>query len=316
MADKTGERRALAPQVEFEYVRCPVCDHDESSIRYSFADAHGAYGLVRCNACGHEFLNSRPTRGSIGIYYSAEAYQPFLSSSHRKSMADRVYAIVRKFSVRWKRRQIERQQKRGSVLDLGCGTGEFLAEMQRSGWKATGLEPSLEAVKHGREVLGLDIIHAHVDESPLLDQQFDVITMWHALEHVHRLHPALRWIYDTLKPDGRVYVAVPNMSGFDGRFYGKHWVALDPPRHLHHFSYHSMARLIEQHGFKIHSTRQIPLDTLFNVGMSEATLMKSRSFLYWPWVLIRAGLVTLVSLVQGTRPGRSSTVLYEIRKGR
>jgi hypothetical protein len=75
-----------------------------------------------------------------------------------------------------------------------------------------------------------------------------------------------------------------------------------------------MERLMEQHGFNVYSMRQIPLDTLFNVGMSEAALMKSRPILYWPWILIRAGFITLVSLMRGTRPGRSSTVLYEIRK--
>lgn len=316
MADKIEERRALAPQVEFEYVRCPVCDHDESSIRYSFADTHGAYGLVRCNACGHEFLNPRPTRDSIGIYYSTDAYQPFLSSTRRRTLTDRVYSAVRKVSVRWKRRQIERQQTRGSILDLGCGTGEFLTEMRRTGWETVGLEPSQDAVRYARESLELNVIRAYVDEPPTLDRQFDVITMWHALEHVHRLHPAIQWIHEALKENGLLIVAVPNMSGLDGKFYGKNWIALDPPRHLQHFSPHSMGRLMTQHGFSVRRMRQIPLDTLFNVGMSEAVMMKSRSFGHWPWTLVRAALMTLMSLMRGIRSGCSSTVLYEIRKTR
>jgi len=311
MADREQQ---IVTRVQFEYVPCPACEHGEFSTRFSFADQHGAYSLVRCDSCGYEFLNPRPTRETIAVYYAPEFYQPFLSSSSRRSVGDRIYARVRIGSVRWKRKQITRLQPVGSILDLGCGTGEFLHEMKSSGWDTLGIEPSPAAVDHATSRLGLDVIRSHVDDQPKVGRQFDVITMWHVMEHIHRLSDALVWVRETLTENGFLLVGVPNISSRDARVYGRHWVALDPPRHLHHFSPRSMSRILSHYGFRIEAIRHIPLDTIFNVLMSEKSVMKVRSFWHWPWMLLRGTAICLYGLWKGSQGGLSSTNLYVVRK--
>ncbi len=315
MGDRLEERRIVAPQqVQFEYIPCPVCEHGEFSTRYSFADPNGAYSHVRCDACGYEFLNPRPTRETISTYYAPESYQPFLSSGRPRSLGDRIYAGIRKRSVRWKRRQIARLKDTGSVLDLGCGTGEFLEEMKASGWDTMGVEPSTAAVEFATLRLGLKVLRAHIDDRPDLGRQFDVITMWHSMEHVHRLSEGLNWIHEVLSTNGLLFIAVPNIASRDAKLYGRHWVALDPPRHLHHFSPTSMDRLLSAHGFRIEKIDHIPLDTLFNVMMSEKNVMRARPFWHWPWSLIRGTLLCGYGLWQGSRGMKSSTTLYAVRR--
>jgi SAM-dependent methyltransferase len=192
------------------------------------------------------------------------------------------------------------------LLDVGCGTGEFLAAMKAEGWEVEGLERDERAAAWAREHCHLQVASGSVEQLATLDQQFDVITMWHVLEHLYSPGRALEILADHLRQDGWLLIAVPNISGIDARVYGANWVALDAPRHLNHFSLETLARLGSKHGLTLRWWRQLPLDAFFNTLMSERLAAKRRprqwlrpyGFL-WPLRLLRAVVVACVSLIGG-----------------
>ncbi len=296
------------PQVEFEYIPCPLCDHTEFSSVFSFADPHGAYTLVRCVQCSFCFLNPRPTRDTIGAYYSASEYQPFVSQASRFSLTASLYRRVRKYSVRWKRRLIARLHERGRILDLGCGTGEFLAEMKRSGWEAMGVEMSPEAAEYARNRLGLAVDRSAVDEPIRISEQFDVITLWHVLEHVHQPQQVFGNLHNLLKPDGLVVIAVPNVASPDAVTYGRHWIALDPPRHLLHFTPTTIRRMLKVHDWRLVEIRQIPLDTIFNALYSMVAAMRQDPPWLKPLRVVQFLFLLPMSLWKG-RGGRNGSTM-------
>ena len=83
------------------------------------------------------------------------------------------------------------------------------------------------------------------------NNSFDIITMWHVLEHVYNLDKDIKRIYDILDSNGRLVIAVPNMNSFDARHYKSYWAAYDVPRHLYHFKEHDIARLLLNYGFQL-----------------------------------------------------------------
>lgn len=282
---------------------------------WRFVDRHGAYAVVRCTGCGFARLNPRPSAETIGAYYEAGEYTPFLSSSGSVSGFGRVYGAVRRYSVRWKRRCIERVIRGGKVLDLGCGTGEFLMEMKQNGWTTCGVEPSMEASEFARRQYGLDVTTGGVDAKNLgaWKNRFDLVTMWHVLEHVHDLKPALQLIGDAMTKDGWLLVAVPNVGSYDARAYGRAWVALDPPRHLWHFTPYDMEKLAGQTGFVIRKRHHMPLDCVFNAIMSEAGAVSRRGKWFWPFGLARASWRMTASYFAGLA-GNGSSMMYYLRK--
>lgn len=311
-----AEKQTPAEKIEFENVSCPLCENGDYRTVYSFSDRHGSYGLVQCGTCGFKFLNPRPTASGIGAYYDAQNYTPFLSSGTRRSLFDRIYSLVRNYSVSWKRQKIERFRNKGSILDIGCGTGEFLHEMSSNGWETAGLEPSKEASGYARKTYGLSITAGFIDEESMrtLPGRFDVITMWHVLEHVHVPLEAMAVVKEKLADGGILVIAVPNISSYDAGVYGRHWVALDVPRHLLHFTPATLKSLLNRSGLEIISMHQMPLDTVFNSLMSEKTVI-SRSAMYKiPLYLVRLVFTIFLSWISGLHEDRGSSVMYYVRK--
>lgn len=301
--------------VSFETVSCPLGHTTPSTPLYDFSDSYGNSTIVRCSDCGFSFLSPRPTAQTIGVYYDTKTYTPFLSSANRRTFFSRLYSVVRMLSVRWKRRQIEATRQEGSVLDVGCGTGEFLHEMATHGWLAAGIEPSAEASSYARRKYHLEIKTGSIGSGTLREweNRFDVITAWHVLEHVHDLHDALSALVCSLKRNGLIVLGVPNIASHDARSYGRDWVALDPPRHVWHFTPATMRRLLEGAGLTLERQRAMPLDTWFNVLMTERALVQSRGWWFGPIALGRALARIAVSSWCGLR-GNGSSMMYFARK--
>lgn len=310
-----AEKSSPVSRVEFENVVCPLCENGNHKTVHSFSDRYGSYAVVQCTACELLFLNPRPTASGIGIYYDAQNYTPFLSSGNRGSVFSRIYSFVRNYSVAWKRRRIEGFMKKGSILDIGCGTGEFLYEMNSNGWKTAGLEPSSEASGFAREKYGLDVRTGFIDDQSMrsIDGTFDVITMWHVLEHVHNPLDALAAVKEKLVDNGLLVIAVPNISSYDAGVYGKDWVALDVPRHLLHFTPATMRKLLLKAGFDLFNRHQMPLDSVFNCLMSEKNVI-SRKVKLAPFYFIRSVFTILLSWINGLHEDNGSSVMYYVRK--
>jgi len=328
MMDGTGSLTSAIQAAQTETVACPVCGHAEYRkylrVPDRFKPEKGyQFSLVACGACEFVFLNPRPCPGSIGAYYGDEAYQPFLSRKEGRSLWDALYAMVRSRAVRNKRRKIEQWQASGRLLDVGCGTGEFLDEMQRHGWEVAGIEKDEAAAAFAGSAYGLNVETSDLQACSLPDSSCDVITLWHVLEHLYGPADALRKAAALLKPDGLLLVAVPNIASLDFRFYRENWVALDAPRHFHHFRQADMERLCDAAGLALVDTHQMVLDAFYNCILSEAlkVRMEQRSPI---WLLpgsVRAGLLATLSVANASfrkrlDPGKGSSVLYCIRPGR
>ena len=154
------------------------------------------------------------------------------------------------------------QQKSGTLLDIGAGTGAFLHHMQQQGWAVTGIEPDADARNVARETFGINL-QTPDQLQKLPPNQFDAITLWHVLEHVHQLHTYMDILKSLLKPGGKLFIAVPNYQSLDADIYRLAWAAYDVPRHLYHFSPQSMQALTQRHGLKIISQKPMWFDAFY-----------------------------------------------------
>lgn len=250
---------------QVHYTACPVCGGNGFQPIFSVHDhtvSQEDFLILACTECRHRFTQDVPGPDHIGAYYKAESYISHTNSS--KGVINRMYKIVRGYTIGSKRRWVEKcaGRKKGAILDIGAGTGFFIAEMKSKGWEVTGLEPDAEAREVALQTNGLKL-----EELDTLYQLtpgvYDVITLWHVLEHVHDLEGYVKRFGELLKPDGRLLIAVPNHTSHDALKYGKDWAAYDVPRHLHHFSPASIKQLFEKRGFALQEMRPMYFDAFY-----------------------------------------------------
>lgn len=209
----------------------------------------GSFALVRCAGCGLLYLSPRPVPTCIHIYYP-ESYESFI-----KQRTDRL-PLWQRYSLRyglWKRcRLVLRYKRSGRLLDLGCGTGQFLAEMGRyPGWKLAGVEPNAEAANFACQVLGLNVHLGDLFSAQFPDRHFDVVTMWDVLEHLYEPIAVLQEVGRVLKPDGVLILRTPSLDSWDAHVFGRYWAGLDAPRHLAVYSRHTAEELLARAGFTV-----------------------------------------------------------------
>ncbi|MCS7045897.1 MAG: class I SAM-dependent methyltransferase [Gemmataceae bacterium] len=206
--------------------------------------------VVQCKDCGLCYTNPRPSSDSIQQFYPP-GYVPHQS---RVAAAERSWWRPiwpgRATGRRWLRLQGE-----GRLLDFGCGGGAYLLRMRRQGWRVAGIDTSAEVVERLRTTFGLSVLHGSLPHPELPEESFDVVTMWHSLEHVHEPLTVLRGAYRVLTPQGRLIVAVPNMDSAAFRWFGQAWNGLDLPRHLVHFAPWSLQLMLHRVGFRRVSIR-------------------------------------------------------------
>jgi SAM-dependent methyltransferase len=249
---------ADAPGVVWEETDCPLCGSREFKPVLEAPDATPEAGgmwfaVVQCQLCGLCFTNPRPDAVTIGRFYSAH-YRPH--QRHRTRRKARKWFPLAALQGRpCKERRSLPPHGRGRLLDFGCGGGTFLERMARQGWDVTGLDVSPEAVGRVREELHLRALVGSLPHPELAPDSFDVITMWHSLEHVHAPLSILQEAYRLLTPGGRLFVAVPNIASWPFRWFGRSWYALDLPRHLTHFGPATLKLMLERAGFRLGSLR-------------------------------------------------------------
>ncbi len=250
--------------MEFETVGCLICGSKEYrpflNVPERFRPAD-RYTLVQCSNCGFVYLNPRPTPANIGRFYPIADYDPHQTEA--KSLFDRIYRAVRNINLKRKRRWIESFRPAGRLLDIGCGTGEFLLEMRQFGWEVVGTEPG-EAARNFARRMGLPVF----EDISRVEVQFDVITLWHVLEHVHDVPALFREIRGHLASDGLLLLALPNRESHDARAFASRWVAYDAPRHLYHFCPADVKKLAAQNGFRVLRLEALPFDPWYNALLS------------------------------------------------
>jgi len=251
-----------------EVLVCPVCASD--SMRdflecTDYALTKEVFSLKRCTRCGLAITTPRPVEPSLQRYYQFPSYISHSGKSESRLISI-VYKSARNLALRRKRKLIEQYLPGGRILDIGCGTGEFLNCMRSKGWSVTGVEPASEARTKAEQLLGQEI---YPSTNQLPSVSFDAITLWHVLEHIPNLQLILQQIRQSLKPNGLLVIAVPNHEAYDSRFYGSYWAGYDVPRHLWHFTSGSMLTLLKNTCFTPITILPLKLDAYYVSWLSE-----------------------------------------------
>ncbi len=243
---------------------CPVC-HQSDFQAFLTCQDHTVSGeefhIVRCKNCGFKFTNPRPDESSIDQYYQSEDY--ISHSDTKRGLIHQIYHWVRKRALESKLQLVEQvyqaqgvSEEKKRLLDYGSGTGHFLEVCQQAGWEIYGLEPDTGARAKAKELLGKEL-EANLFEADFPSGAFQVVTLWHVLEHVHQLDRTIAHLKQLLSPEGRLVVAVPNHKSWDAQTFQSSWAAYDVPRHLYHFAPDSLERLFANHGMQLE--RYLPM---------------------------------------------------------
>ena len=210
------------------------------------------YGNV--SVAASRFTMDAPDDAAIARYYQSENY--ISHSNTNEGLVNRLYHLVRKKTLHSKYELLAHATgiKTGNHLDIGAGTGAFVRYMREHGWQSTGLEPDEAARKQALQCNQANLIEADALYQLPADH-FDAITLWHVLEHVHDLYPYLQQIKKIVKPGGRIFIALPNYTSFDGTKYREHWAAYDVPRHLYHFSPAAVAYMLKEADLQLVDTK-------------------------------------------------------------
>jgi len=238
---------------------CDWCGSTETEIIFEGPDRleklPGRFTMVQCVNCGLYRQNPRL------VWTSLEEYYPEDYSSHPRLVKDIPNAwrrLDRRYGP-WKRlRAIERFQRGGRLLEVGCGTGYFLEEALRSQqWDVSGIEPTTKAAQYAQENLPAKIYEGRFSEIILPAETYDVIAMWNVLEHLDFPIADLRYAYQLLKDDGWLVMAIPNLESLEARLFGNYWVGWDLPRHLYIFPQDLLINILASIGFRVVSRRCI-----------------------------------------------------------
>jgi len=254
-----------------QYEACPICDRKAIAYVHDSVDytvSKKKFSIWECHNCYLRFTQDVPSQDEIGRYYKAEAYVSHTDS--KKGLINNLYHKVRNITLKSKRKLVQQETKlsKGNILDVGCGTGAFLNEMKTAGWNITGLEPDKKASKNAEKLYKIKTQDPE-ELFQLPKKSYDVITMWHVLEHVHQLHEYIKTLHDLINDNGRIFIAVPNYTSYDASHYEEHWAAYDVPRHLYHFSPQSMEVLLNQHGLKLKSIKPMWFDSFYVSMLSQ-----------------------------------------------
>lgn len=254
---------------------CFICGNSSFSSFIKCIDhtvSKEEFSIVQCDNCGFKFTNPRPDEGELEKYYQSEEYIPH--SNTNKGLFNKVYHLVRKFTLSKKLRLVNSLSSISKILDIGCGTGEFLHICKQNGWNAYGIEPGEKARNFAIENYGLNV-KKEEEIQVLENNSFDIITLWHVLEHISNIHELRGELKRLLKKDGRLIVAVPSCNSLDANIYGKNWAAYDVPRHLYHFTPENIKHLFEEAGMQIEKILPMKFDSFYVSMLSEKYLSRT-----------------------------------------
>jgi len=243
----------------------------------------------------------QPKIDELYKYYESEDY--ISHTDEKKGFVATLYQIVKKYSLTSKVNLIQSLNKgTGTILDIGAGTGEFLKLAKDKNWNVHGVEPNLKArlFSEKKEVL----LKERIED--FSNQKFDVVTLWHVLEHLPDLEKVTTQLESFLNPRGILIIAVPNYKSYDATYYKNYWAAYDTPRHLWHFSRKSMNSLFSTK-MKLINTKPMWFDSFYVCLLSEKYKTKNA-------FSIKALLIGLWSNILALKTKEHSSVIYCYKK--
>ncbi len=283
-------------------INCPSCFGSNLKDLIETKDyflTNELYSISECNNCKLLITNPQPDSSEIGRYYKSENYV-----SHKakpKSVTDHAYMVARKFSIASKLKIINGYHHNHTILDFGCGNGDFLSACKNKGWSTVGFEPSDDARKIAEKKLNQNIF-SKVEE--LTNRGlFSIITLWHVLEHIPDLHETIANLRNLVSNNGKIIFALPNHESYDAKYYNRYWAAYDVPRHLYHFSRNSMNYLMSKNGLKLDDVIPMKLDAFYISLLSEK--YKTGKYNY-----LKSILTGYKSNLYGSKTGNYSSLIY------
>jgi len=292
------------------HFKCPLCSSEKIILFLETADhflSKESFGLFKCSDCGFVFTQDHPDEAGAGLYYESDEY---LSHSETgNGLFKTIYRIFREIMLRRKTSIVRKLSgvEKGKILDIGSGTGHFLAAMRKAGWEVKGVEINDKVRKSSISKFGLDILNPGQLQT-LQAGSFDCITLWHVLEHFNDPISYASEIHRLLKPGGACIVALPNCSSYDAEHYGNFWAAYDVPRHLWHFTPETFGMFAEKTGFELTGIRPLPLDVFYISVLSERYRGVNLPFI--------TGIINGLwfSILSRFNKERTSSLIYSLRQ--
>ena len=270
-----------------EIKACLLCQQPGTPLYGGLKDrlygAPGIWGFMQCPRCRVVWLNPRPlpedTHKVYTSYYThAQAARRSALASWKEKTKRALYAAVPGYSAiadSWSWRLVGRalglvpslkeiaklgimcldDARRGKLLEVGCGNGEFLFLMRKAGWEVQGVEPDPVAAKLAEELFAVPVIAGTLAGASLRDESFDAVTLCHVIEHVYDPIALLRECARVLKPKGKLVVLTPNVESRGHQVFQDSWRELDPPRHVYLFSLETLRRVADRSGIQINLLR-------------------------------------------------------------
>ncbi len=252
----------------------------------------------------------QPKADELSGYYESDDYISHTDS--KETVIDQLYQLVKKHALTNKLKLINSfKTAEKNLLDIGCGTGDFLLICKNDGWKITGVEPNAKAKIAAKKKLTNESateIYAEINQLKN-ESQFDVITLWHVLEHVPNVEVYILTLKKLLKPNGILIVAVPNFKSYDANYYKQFWAAFDVPRHLWHFSKKSIQLLFAKQEMNVVKILPMWFDSFYVSLLSEKYKNGKGNFL-------KAFYIGLISNIKAMSTKEHSSLIYILKKGK
>lgn len=263
--------------------------------------------LVKNSSYGYLETNPQPSLETLPNYYQSDDYISHTDS--KRNVFEKMYHLVRTFSLNRKVKLINSfSSENKTLLDIGCGTGDFLSASKNKGWTGFGIEPDAKARSIGNKKTGNNIFD--VDQLLKFDaSSFDVITLWHVLEHLPNLEEQIYLFKKLLKPNGTLIVAVPNHKSFDAHYYKEHWAAYDVPRHLWHFDKTSISKLFKEINMQVVKMQPMYFDAFYVSLLSEKIKHGKMDYFKGFWI----GLLSNFKSLSTNEP---SSLIYIIKNAK
>ena len=247
-------------------------------------------------------LKTHPVPENISTYYQSEKYISHTDSN--KGFLSRCYQLVKKYNIKQKIRLINRYAgSEKSLFDFGAGTADLLVEARKNNYEIAGLEPNIKARETAKSK-GIDLW-----DRLRTGRRFQIITLWHVLEHLEDPVSELLNLTAILEDDGTVFIAVPNFKSYDANYYKEYWAAFDVPRHIWHFSRQGITEVLKEAGLEVIETKPMWADSFYISLLSEKYKGKLLSY-------PRAFFIGLMSNWKARRTKEYSSLLYIAKKSK
>jgi len=246
---------------------CQICENKTDFKEFILEDfflTKEKFKVKRCLKCDFIFTDPAPNKLEIAKYYKTSKY---LSHNNNISFTSFVYNIIKKINLSYKVKKIYKYSSPTKILDIGCGSGDFIKKMKKNNHVVFGVENNNRAFNKSKKIT--KNIFRSIDMLSEQENSFDLITFWHSIEHIHDFVDFFKKCLVLLKEKGTIIIAVPNNLSYDAVHYKEYWAAYDVPRHLYHFNIKSMSAFINKLNLKLIEVLPLKYDSYFVSLMSE-----------------------------------------------